>query len=75
MEIDLTAEVPALDLPVYFMEGIFDYTCAYSEAKAYFDRLQAPRKAFYTFEHAAHSPLFEEPEKFQQILREDVLAG
>jgi hypothetical protein len=32
-------------------------------------------KGFYTFEHSAHSPLFEEPDKVQRILREDVLAG
>jgi hypothetical protein len=32
-------------------------------------------KGFYTFQHSAHSPLFEEPEKTCKILREDVQAG
>ena len=32
-------------------------------------------KGFYIFEESAHSPMFEEPEKMQKILREDVLAG
>jgi hypothetical protein len=32
-------------------------------------------KGFYTFEHSAHSPFFEEPERMRQILREDVLTG
>ena len=32
-------------------------------------------KGFYTFEQSAHTPLFEEPEKVQKILQEDVLAG
>ena len=72
---DLSQETPKLDLPVYFMEGIYDYTCSYTEAKAYFDILQAPVKGFYTFEQSAHSPFFEEPEKMQKILLEDVLAG
>jgi pimeloyl-ACP methyl ester carboxylesterase len=72
---DLTRQVPELKLPVYFFEGIYDYTCSYTEAKSYYEKLKAPIKGFYTFEQSSHSPLFEEPEKMQQILREDVLAG
>ena len=44
-------------------------------AKAYFEKLQAPVKGFYTFDQSAHSPMFEEPEKTQRILREDVLTA
>ena len=72
---DLTRQVPELKLPVYFFEGIYDYTCSYTEAKSYFEKLKAPMKGFYTFEKSAHSPLFEEPEKMQQIFREDILVG
>jgi len=72
---DLSEKVPTLKLPVYFMEGVYDYTCTYAQAKAYFDRLDAPVKGFYTFEDSAHSPMFEEPEKMLEILREDVLTG
>jgi predicted alpha/beta-fold hydrolase len=50
-------------------------TCSFTEAKSYFEQLKAPLKGFYTFKHSAQSPLFEEPEKMQRILREDVLAG
>jgi pimeloyl-ACP methyl ester carboxylesterase len=72
---DLSKQVPELKLPVYFFEGLYDYTCSYTEAKTYFEKLKAPIKGFYTFEKSAHSPLFEEPEKMQQILREDILVG
>lgn len=72
---DLAAAVPKLDLPVYFMSGLYDYTVSYTKAKDYFESLQAPVKGFYTFGQSAHSPLFEEPEKFLRILREDVLTG
>ncbi len=72
---DLTQKVTALDLPVYFFHGKYDYTCSYDLAKAYFELLHAPLKGFYTFEQSAHSPVFEEPEKMRRILREDVLAG
>lgn len=66
-------EVHALDIPIYFLAGIYDYTCCYSLQKEYYDQIQAPIKGFYTFDNSAHSPLFEEPEKARLILREDVL--
>jgi pimeloyl-ACP methyl ester carboxylesterase len=72
---DLTIKVPELEIPVYFFGGIYDYTCSYTLAKNYLEKLQAPMKGFYTFEQSAHSPLFEEPEKMLRILLEDVLAG
>lgn len=70
---DMSKQVPELELPVYFFEGIYDYTCSYTEAKSYFEKLKAPTKRFYTFEKSAHSPLFEEPEKMLHILQEDIL--
>jgi pimeloyl-ACP methyl ester carboxylesterase len=72
---DLSERLPEIHLPVYFLHGIYDYTCSYTEAKAYFEKLKAPVKGFYTFEQSAHSPLFEEPDKTQKIFREDVLTG
>ncbi len=72
---DLAREVPALDLPVYFLHGRYDYTCCYSVAKSFFEQLKAPMKGFYTFEQSAHCPIFEEPQKAQRIMLEDVLAG
>ena len=72
---DLAQQVTKLEIPVYFLHGIYDYTCAYPLAKEYFEKLEAPVKGFYTFDGSAHSPMFEEPEKVQKILLEDVLAG
>jgi pimeloyl-ACP methyl ester carboxylesterase len=72
---DLSQKVPELAIPVYFFEGRYDYTCSYTEAKAYFESLKAPIKGFYTFEQSAHSPIFEEPVKVRAILQADVLAG
>lgn len=70
---DLSQMVTKLEIPVYFLHGKYDYTCAYPLAKEYFEKLDAPVKGFYTFEESAHSPMFEEPEKMRQILLEDVL--
>jgi pimeloyl-ACP methyl ester carboxylesterase len=72
---DLSKQIPALDLPVYFFHGIYDYTCSYTQAKSYFEKLKAPLKGFYTFEHSAHSPLFEEQGKMREIVLADVLTG
>jgi pimeloyl-ACP methyl ester carboxylesterase len=72
---DLTKQIQKLDLPVYFFHGKYDYTVSYPLAKAYLDELQVPIKGFYTFEHSAHSPMFEEPDRMKQIIQEDVLAG
>jgi pimeloyl-ACP methyl ester carboxylesterase len=72
---DLSQEVTVLAVPVYFFSGIYDYTVNYTLAKDYFEKIRAPLKGFYSFEQSAHSPLFEEPEKVQKILLEDVLAG
>jgi pimeloyl-ACP methyl ester carboxylesterase len=72
---DLTQQVTKLDIPVYFLHGTYDYTCAYPLAKEYFEKIEAPVKGFYSFDQSAHSPMFEQPEKVQRILLEDVLKG
>jgi pimeloyl-ACP methyl ester carboxylesterase len=72
---DLTRQVTRLEIPVYFLHGAYDYTCAYPLARDYFEKLEAPLKGFYTFEESAHSPMFEEADKVQQVLLEDVLTG
>jgi len=59
-------------IPVYFFHGLYDYTCSYELAKKYFDNITAPIKGFYTFDQSAHSPLFEEPDKMNRILINDV---
>lgn len=72
---DLTDKVPQVETPVYFISGQRDYTVNYHLSKAYLRQILAPLKGFYTFEQSAHSPLFEEPEKFVQIMMEDVRKG
>jgi pimeloyl-ACP methyl ester carboxylesterase len=72
---DVTGPIEKLDVPVYFYHGTYDYTISYPLAKAYLKQLRSPKKVFYTFEHSAHSPMFEEPSRMRQIIREDVLEG
>ncbi len=62
-----------MPIPAYFLHGRHDRTVSYHLAKAYAPRLEAPLVGFYTFEHSAHSPAFEEPDRTLQILTENVL--
>jgi pimeloyl-ACP methyl ester carboxylesterase len=70
---DLARSAQAFATPMYFFHGVHDYTCSYPLARSYAGRVQAPVKGFYSFQASAHSPIFEEPARCLQILREDVL--
>ena len=72
---DLINQVPELKVPVYILQGKYDYQVSYTVAMEFSQKLKAPVKGFYTFENSAHSPCFEEPEKMCNILRVDVLQG
>jgi pimeloyl-ACP methyl ester carboxylesterase len=70
---DLTKSIIQVNIPVYFFHGVDDYTVTLKETMEYFDMLNAPVKGFYTFHHSAHSPMFEEPERMEQIIAQDVV--
>ncbi len=72
---DLSMQVTEFEIPVYILAGRYDYTVNYDLQKDYFMKINAPKKGFYTFENSAHSPLFEEPESFIEIMVNDVLNG
>lgn len=72
---DIPELVPELRIPVYFFSGNYDLTVNKDLSAAYLSKLNAPVKGFYSFSESAHSPLFEEPEKFREIIVKDVLAG
>ncbi len=67
--------VPELVIPKYSISGAHDLTVNVNLSRAYLKKLRASVKAFYTFEDSAHSPMFEEPEKFLAVMNEDVLHG
>lgn len=70
---DLKQKVTELKIPIYFFGGKYDYTTSSSLAREYFMQIEAPLKGFYTFENSAHSPIFEEPLKAEDIIVKDVL--
>jgi pimeloyl-ACP methyl ester carboxylesterase len=42
---DLAERVPSIDVPTYFLHGVFDRTCSYDLARDYLQRLQARSRA------------------------------
>lgn len=70
---DLVELVPKLNLPVFIFHGIHDYQTTHSQAKRFYESLDAPFKKMYTFENSSHSPFIEEEERFNRIVENDVL--
>jgi pimeloyl-ACP methyl ester carboxylesterase len=59
----------SFQVPIFLTHGKWDYQVSYTLAREWFDKIDAPEKAFFSFENSAHSPNMEEPEKFVQIIR------
>jgi pimeloyl-ACP methyl ester carboxylesterase len=70
---NLFNEIDSIQVPVFFFHGRHDYTTPYSVAKDFYNQLKAPQKEFFTFENSAHSPIMEEVEKFNSIVKEITL--
>ncbi len=66
-------EIPRLEVPVYFLMGRHDYVTVYELVEQYYDILEAPHKELIWFENSAHSPNYEEPEKFVEVMTEHIL--
>ena len=64
------AQVDRFEIPVHFLIGSHDLTAMPSLSKELFDRIEAPSKQYHVIENAAHSPLFEEPDRVREILRD-----
>ena len=70
IEKNLHNDIDSMQVPVYIFQGKYDYQTPYSVAKEFYDQLKAPKKDFFTFENSAHSPIPEEPDKFNDLLKE-----
>lgn len=73
LEWDLPRQIPALEVPAFFLHGRCDRVTPTELVQDYVDRLDAPLKKLLWFERSGHCPLFEEPERFQQLLVGELL--
>ena len=70
---DFIKDVPKLDVPVFLTIGRHDGNTPPELAKEWFDALAAPKKEWIWFEESAHSPLSEETERWNSVIRERLL--
>lgn len=61
--------VSALQIPVYFFTGRFDYTDPTPCTVRLFDKIRAPAKKMIWFEHSAHFVFLDEPSGFAAEMR------
>ena len=64
--------VKRLDVPVYITAGRHDRNTPPEIAKPWFDALDAPKKEWIWFEESAHSPIREEKDKWNAVVRASV---
>ena len=69
MKVNLTVQVPKLEVPVCFILGRYDYQVPSQLAVAYLEKLEAPSKQLVWFENSAHLLVFEEPDRFVSTMR------
>ncbi|MDP4239879.1 MAG: alpha/beta hydrolase [Bacteroidota bacterium] len=67
---NLFRDIDSMRIPVYIFQGKYDYQTSYEVAKEFYNQLKAPKKEFFSFENSAHSPIMEEVDKFNSIVRE-----
>lgn len=67
-------EASRFEVPVYFFQGRFDRNTPATLVEQYFEKIEAPKKELFWFEHSSHNPLNEEKEDFHRLLVEKLLA-
>lgn len=63
-------EVPRIEIPVYFFGGKYDYTCCIDLQQEYYEFIDAPKKEFFLYESSAHSPVYEEAQRTNEVLEQ-----
>ncbi len=71
--IDVSREVPALAVPVWFCLGRHDHNTPSTLAAEYFHSLKAPSKELVWFERSGHAPGLEEPGEFHRLILSRIL--
>ena len=73
-DVDLRTQAHRLEVPAYFIVGRWDRNAIPELAEEYFNMLEAPHKQFFWFENSAHTPMWDEPARFLDVMVNTVLA-
>jgi|tagenome__1003787_1003787.scaffolds.fasta_scaffold20985470_5 proline iminopeptidase len=68
--LDLGRALPAVNVPIVFVQGRHDQVAPAAVATKYAALVQAPSKRLVAFEHSAHMPHLEEPVRFREVMAE-----
>jgi pimeloyl-ACP methyl ester carboxylesterase len=72
-EINFFKDAAKLEVPVYFINGKYDYLTSRELTLEYFNYVDAPEKHLFDFEYSAHCGIFEEAQKFNSLMVEYLL--
>jgi pimeloyl-ACP methyl ester carboxylesterase len=67
---DLVSTMPRLEIPIVLAQGRLDQVAPGEGAQRFYDSVSAPSKRLVWFEASAHTPQYDEPEKFRRLLLE-----
>jgi pimeloyl-ACP methyl ester carboxylesterase len=73
-ELDFRLDARRLDVPVYLVQGDHEAPGRAELAEEWFALLAAPHKEMVRFDRSGHRPLFEQPDRFYQVMTGTVLA-
>lgn len=73
-DVDFRTQATTLKVPVYFIKGRWDINASNSLTEEYFEILDAPHKELIWFEDSAHTPSWDEPLHFTDVMVNTVLA-
>ena len=72
--IDFREDATRLDVPVYLVQGRHEARGRAVLANEWFEQLEAPSKTMFVLDTSGHRPLFEQPEQFNEVMTDTVLA-
>jgi pimeloyl-ACP methyl ester carboxylesterase len=67
---DFRVDVPRLEVPVYVVEGRHEAAGRETLARAWFAELSAPAKRYLYFANSGHTPPYDEPGRFADLMAE-----
>jgi proline iminopeptidase len=68
IDTDLIRTMPRIDVPIVIAQGRLDQVAPGKPAQRFHDSLTAPSKQLVWFEKSAHTPQYDEPAKFRDLL-------
>ena len=67
---DLVRTMPRLEVPIVFVQGRLDHVAPGEATQRFYESLTAPSKQLVWFDESAHTPQYDEPDRFRQVLME-----